>query len=162
PRRDKDRGRIWRIVWKGKDGTAPAAKFHRADWTKATDAELSEDLFHPNQTVRFLAGHQLRHRMAEGKSPKDDGLLERLTKNPDRAASVIGWLLFIAEAGKAPPGVQAYELFVNYAKDPKNAVKPEQVTGHLVRALSSRPNWGADERALLLDIHKSFNSIHQT
>src|SRR5262249_19787721 len=67
PRRDKDRGRIWRIVGAGKDKKAPA-KFHRSDWTAATDAELVDDLFHPNLTVRFLAGHQLRARSAAGKA----------------------------------------------------------------------------------------------
>ena len=159
--RDKDRGRIWRIVWKGKEGKAPVAKFHRDDFTKATDAELIDDLFHPNLTVRFLAGHQLRLRSVEGKNPRDNVLLAKLETQPDRAASVLGWVAFIAQAGKDPPDLEAYELFVKYAKEPMNKVKPEWLTGHLVRALSSRANWGEGERKLLLDIFKSFDSIHQ-
>ncbi len=163
PRRDKDRGRLWRIVWKGKDGTAPAAKFHRADFTKATDEELVGDLFHPNLTVRFMAGHQLRQRLIEGKDlTLGDGPLERMTKNPDRTASVAGWIFFLEEAGKKSPRVREYQDFVDYVKVPANKLKPEHLTGHLVRALSSREKWGAEERALLLDIFKSFDSIHQT
>jgi len=162
PRRDKDRGRIWRIVWRGIDGKAPVAKFHRADFTKATDEELVDDLFHPNLTVRFLAGHQLRRRMVEGQNPNDAVLLTKLLKQPERAASVAGWNMFISEAAPNPPQVKDYEGLVNYAKDPKREVKPEWLTGQVVRALSSRPKWGDDERKLLLDIFTSFDSIHQT
>jgi putative heme-binding domain-containing protein len=63
PGRDRERGRIWRIVWKGLDGKAEA-KAPRADWTKATTAELVGDLGHSNLTVRMLATHQL---VARGK-----------------------------------------------------------------------------------------------
>ncbi len=61
PGRDRERGRIWRIVYRGKDGkgqpTAP-----RSDWTKASLAELIKDLSHPNLTVRTLASNQLTKR----------------------------------------------------------------------------------------------------
>jgi putative heme-binding domain-containing protein len=161
PRRDKDRGRVWRIVWKGKEGKAPVAKFHRADFTKASDEELFDDLFHPNLTVRFLAGHQLRRRSAEGKEPKGDSVLDKLTKNLDRAASVAAWMGYIAEASKNPPRAKDYQIFVDYAKEKQNGLKPENLTGHIVRTLSSRPKWDNDEREILLDILKSFDSVHQ-
>ncbi len=161
PRRDHDHGRIWRIVWKGKDGKAAPPKFHRADFTKATDHELMDDLFHPNLTVRFLAGNQLRRRMIEGESPSEDTILQKLVSNPDRAAGVVGWILCIKEAGKTPGSLEAYKNIVKYAKDSQNKIKPEQLTGQLVRALASRPNWDEAERKLLLDIFKSFDSIHQ-
>ncbi len=161
PGRDKDRGRIWRVVWTGKDGKTPAPKFHRADFTKATDAELFDDLLHPNLTVRFLAGHQLRRRSVEGKKGTDLDLT-KLTNNPDRAASVLGWLAFIAEASKDPVKASDYEAFMAYAKDKGKGVKPEQLTGHLVRAIASRPKWGKEDRAILLDIFKSFDAPHQT
>src|SRR5262249_35107009 len=66
PGRDRDRGRIWRIVYRGPDGkgrpTAP-----RPDWTKASVKELVADLAHPNLTVRTLATNQLvRRGGAEG------------------------------------------------------------------------------------------------
>jgi putative heme-binding domain-containing protein len=154
PRRDKDHGRIWRIVWKGKDGTVPAPKFHRADFTKATDEELFNDLVHPNLTVRFLAGNQLRRRVVEGKKLE----LGKLLGDRDRMRSVAGWLAFLAEAGKEPVPVSDYEKDL---KDAKTAgLKPEMLSGQVVRALSSRAKWGDGERAVLLDIFKSFASVH--
>ncbi|HKB39047.1 MAG TPA: PVC-type heme-binding CxxCH protein, partial [Gemmataceae bacterium] len=61
PGRDRERGRIWRIVYRGADGKGkPSAP--RADWTKASVKELVEDLAHPNLTVRTLATNQLVHR----------------------------------------------------------------------------------------------------
>ncbi len=58
PGRDRERGRIWRIVYRGKDGKGmPRAP--RADWSKATVPELVQDLANPNLTVRMLATHQL-------------------------------------------------------------------------------------------------------
>ena len=59
PGRDRERGRIWRVVPKGKLVKAP-----RADWTKATDAELVADLGHPNLTVRTKAANNLVDRGA--------------------------------------------------------------------------------------------------
>src|SRR5262249_26759640 len=63
PGRDRERGRIWRIVYKGPDGKNEA-KAPRADWPKAKLAELVAALGHPNLTVRLLAPHQL---VARGK-----------------------------------------------------------------------------------------------
>ena len=58
PGRDRERGRIWRIVYRGKDGkegsTAP-----RTDWTKAGTDDLVGDLAHPNLVVRTKAANQL-------------------------------------------------------------------------------------------------------
>ncbi|MCI0700195.1 MAG: c-type cytochrome, partial [Planctomycetia bacterium] len=159
PGRDKDRGRIWRIVWKGKNGEVPEAKFHRADFTLAKNRELFDDLFHPNLTVRFLAGHQLRRRMVEGKDPQDNFLLDKLLERPDQAAAVLGWVASIAEAGKGLIPVRDYKQVVDASKERKT--KPEHLTGQLVRALASRPKWDKDERELLLDILKSFDSVHQ-
>jgi putative heme-binding domain-containing protein len=57
PGRDRKRGRIWRIVYTGKDGKGTSAP--RTDWTKAKIADLVKDLRHPNITVRFKATNQL-------------------------------------------------------------------------------------------------------
>ncbi len=59
PGRDRERGRIWRIVYKGKDGKGAAPKTPRADESAATIAELIEDLGHPNLAVRTVATNQL-------------------------------------------------------------------------------------------------------
>ena len=58
PGRDRERGRIWRIVYRGTDGKpAPAPRF--TDRTKSTVAELVTDLAHPNLAVRISAANQL-------------------------------------------------------------------------------------------------------
>jgi putative heme-binding domain-containing protein len=155
PQRDKDRGRVWRIVWKGKGGDAKPPTMHRTDFTTATDTELHIDLFHPNLTVRFLAGHQLRRRAAEGKQLK----LEMARFDSDRLASAVGWMAFIDEAGKEPLTTRDYERTVQGAKDLR--LKPEELTGQFVRALGSRANWGKGERTILLDIFRSSESVHQ-
>jgi putative heme-binding domain-containing protein len=66
PGRDRERGRIWRIVYRG-DKKADPVPFSppvppRPDWTRATIKELVEDLGHPNLTVRLTATHQLAGR----------------------------------------------------------------------------------------------------
>lgn len=160
PGRDHDHGRLWRIVWKGKD--AKPAKFHRADFTKATDAELLNDLFHPNLTVRFLAGNQLRRRVTDGMAmPTGEPITKRLLEEKDRAASVAGWWLFLAEAGPNPVDLSNYTTVIDVARNPDVKMKPEQLTGQLVRALNCREKWGDAERKILLDVLRLFDSIHQ-
>ena len=61
PGRDRERGRIWRIVYTGPDGKNTAAA-PRSDWTNASVAELVEDLGNPNLTVRLKATNQLVER----------------------------------------------------------------------------------------------------
>jgi putative heme-binding domain-containing protein len=54
PGRDKFRGRVWRIVWKGKDGKAGALK-PVVDLTKLSISELTKKLGDANFTTRMLA-----------------------------------------------------------------------------------------------------------
>src|SRR4029077_15016294 len=64
PGRDKTRGRVWRIVYRGPDGKGKPIS-PRADWSRATVAELVEDLKHPNLVVRMKATNQLVERGSE-------------------------------------------------------------------------------------------------
>jgi putative heme-binding domain-containing protein len=61
PGRDHYRGRIWRIIYRGPDGKGYPHK-PRADWNKASVAELVHDLAHPNLVVRMKATNQLVER----------------------------------------------------------------------------------------------------
>jgi putative heme-binding domain-containing protein len=65
PGRDRERGRIWRIVYRGADGKAPPPD-RCPDFTKATLKNLVADLAHPNLAVRTLATNQLVERGEEG------------------------------------------------------------------------------------------------
>jgi putative heme-binding domain-containing protein len=65
PGRDRERGRIWRIVCRGADGKIkPLAP--GPDLTRAGVKSLVADLAHPNLTVRTLATNQLVERGAAG------------------------------------------------------------------------------------------------
>jgi putative heme-binding domain-containing protein len=100
PGRDRERGRIWRIIYRGPDGKGPPPRMPRADWGKASVDELVKDLAHPNLVVRMKAANQLverggeaavrkiKARMQEGASPLQlvHGLwvLERMKALDDR------------------------------------------------------------------------------
>ena len=63
PGRDRESGRIWRVVYKGADGRA---KLHAPyDFTKASAKELVAELAHPNLTRRRLAMDQLNDRLGK-------------------------------------------------------------------------------------------------
>ena len=62
--RDKERGRIWRVVYTGQGGERNPQS-PRADWTSATTSELITDLAHANLQVRLQATHQLVHRIGQ-------------------------------------------------------------------------------------------------
>ena len=85
PRRDKDRGRVWRIVWKGKDGKAPVAKFAYSDLTKAKPEELAKLLTSPNLQVRMMATEEACRR---GKD-----IADALTDLDGIADSHVTWVL---------------------------------------------------------------------
>src|SRR5437764_9317441 len=89
PGRDRASGRIWRIVYTGKDSAAPA-KAPRADWTKASVEELVSDLSHPNLTVRMTATHQLVER-GPAAVPEVKALLARYTPPTPRPHAL--WVL---------------------------------------------------------------------
>ena len=106
PGRDRFRGRVWRIVWKGLDGKAKAPAMSRRDWQTASLKDLLDDLGHPNLTVRMLATHELIRRGPPKPSDKanvsseDPGpvaaahaawVMERL--GLDRSRLVLGWII---------------------------------------------------------------------
>ncbi|HEX8311325.1 MAG TPA: hypothetical protein VF614_08420, partial [Chthoniobacteraceae bacterium] len=66
PRRDRKHGRIWRVVWKGLDAPAGAAKpieTASPDLTRSDTAGLIAQLAAPNIEVRRLAVNELVSRM---------------------------------------------------------------------------------------------------
>ena len=65
PLRDKDRGRVWRVVWKGKDGKADAPKAPFTDLTTAPVEQLDKLLAADNLAVKLLVGQQLQTRFPE-------------------------------------------------------------------------------------------------
>jgi len=75
PRRDRERGRIWRVVYKGEDGKAAAPKA-MGDLQKSAITELNAAAHSPNIVVRTLAAQVLVDRAGEWVAA--DQLVERI------------------------------------------------------------------------------------
>lgn len=96
PGRDKDHGRIWRIVWTGKGepgasaAGAAAPKFAFTDLTKQDVREVYELLNSPNIAVRILATNQLIHRSEDMRRALKTGIK---TREPfsDRGLAHAAW-----------------------------------------------------------------------
>ncbi|MEO2091309.1 MAG: YqgE/AlgH family protein, partial [Gemmataceae bacterium] len=152
PGRDKGRGRIWRIVYTGTDGKAPAPTFPRKDWTQASNEELLSDFGHPNTTVRLLAANEAASRA----SFKPDGA--NILADAERLSFRMGLYAMVAER-TGEMNLDGYKTVIDYAKQNPGTMPPEHLSGLVVRALTSRKEWGAKERAIALDCFKSFDNI---
>jgi putative membrane-bound dehydrogenase-like protein len=140
PGRDRERGRVWRIVYKAAEGGGTAAP--RSDWTRASAEDLVRDLAHPNLTVRLLATNELADRggpqvvaaAAAGirRTDLDDVAGERL-----RCHAL--WVL--ERCGALQPSTLA-----EATRDARAAVRI-----HAQRILAGRPNWTESEHAQALD-----------
>ena len=78
PGRDRERGRIWRIVYKDQVRKA-SRNVSRSDWAEASVSQLIADLGHPNLTVRTLATNQLADRWQKSAV----GSLKKMLENPE-------------------------------------------------------------------------------
>ncbi len=139
PGRDRERGRIWRIVYRGTDGKNEL-KAPRADWSKASVAELVEDLGHPNLTVRMLATHQLATRSGDDVIAAVKAVVKPETKPWQRMHGL--WVLDRLH-------VLDDALLTAAAKDVEAGVRV-----HAVRVLAERKNWTAEQRQLVLNALK--------
>ena len=152
PGRDKDRGRIWRIVYTGKDGKGKVPTFARTDWTQATAEDLLADFAHPNTTVRLTAANEAASRASF--KPKADDLLTK----PDTLSGTTGLYAMVCERTGEIDG-NGYEAVIAFAKMNPDKVPAESLTGLVVKALISRKEWGEGERRLVLDCFKSFDNV---
>jgi glucose/arabinose dehydrogenase len=134
PGRDRERGRVWRIVYTGKDAKGTPAP--RSDWTKAKVTDLVGDLAHPNLVVRVLATHQLVGRGAEGATAVRSALA-----NKDKAATPTQWAhgLWVLERTGHPDAA----LLTAAAKHTDRLVRV-----HAQRVLGNRPRLLSAGRAL--------------
>ena len=134
PGRDKQRGRIWRIVYKGKDAQpAPAKKF---DLTRASVAEMIGDLGSPNLTIRMLSMNRLADIVGgTAVAPLKDALAK--STNPWQKIHGM-WVLY--RLGALDPA----ELKAAAGDgDPK-------LREHAMRVLGEMPKWEPADRELAL------------
>ncbi len=135
PDRDRERGRIWRIVYKDQLGQA-SRNASRSNWVEASIGQLIQDLGHSNLTVRMLATNQLADRW---RRTAVDPLKEML-RNPEsnRYQRIHGlWVLNRLEASDS--GVLSTAA----------ADQDREVRVHAMRVLAQYSGaFGESERAL--------------
>jgi putative heme-binding domain-containing protein len=112
PGRDRERGRIWRIVYKGKDGKGEPPKPPRPDETLATVAELIEDLGHPNLAVRTIATNLLVLRGAQVIKPVEQAVTQATSFRKIHGLWVLQRL-----------GALAPDILAKAIRDPEEAVR---------------------------------------
>ena len=132
PGRDKQRGRVWRIVYTGKDA-APAPKF---DLTRQSIPEVVDALASPNFTVRMLATNRLADVIGQ---PAVGPLKEALanSRNPVQKAHAL-WALY--RLGGLEPA----------ALKEAAADKEPVVRTHAMRILGEMSPWAGDQRELVI------------
>ena len=140
--RDKLRGRVWRIVWKGLDGKNPPPKMV-GDLTKATNSAVCQNLGNRNLAVRLLATNELLRR-----DQTDGGFFQTLLGQTNKfrvafAAESEGrahldWYMMMRMDRLSPDNRSMILGLKLNARDEKARVLP---TAHLVRIAATIPNW---------------------
>jgi len=131
PRRDKTRGRIWRVVYRGTD-SEPHELREQCDLTKLDLEQLWTRLAIPNLYARLLATHEIVDRFAaDAIKPLRTKVLQPC--DPHQRAHGL-WIL-------ERLGALDRELVSRLAEDEARLVRV-----HLVKALAERTDWDTSER----------------
>jgi putative heme-binding domain-containing protein len=147
PRRDRHRGRIWRIVWKGEDGKAAVGT--PADLTGLGNDRLVTLMGNENMTVRRLAFDTLSARAvpapgataaaASSGTGEIATLLEGvLAASADPAVSHAADRRALAVWGLSRLARLGGESLTRATKDPSPVVRV-----HLMKTLAAMPGWDA-------------------
>lgn len=134
PGRDRERGRIWRIVYKGTDVKPTPARAGGA--AAAAVKGLLADLDHPNLVVRLDATHELARRGGEAAQAVRTRLREG--NLPPRQHAHALWVV-------ARSGLLDDDLLASGA-----AAADELVRLHTLRVVGSQPTWTTKGRGLVL------------
>ena len=130
PRRDRERGRIWRVVWKGEQATQRDGTPRPVDLQSATPATLQSLLGDDNQTLRQLAFQQLLALGAtDERVPRDCLLLASDTAAPSAARALATWILARLDRLDA-------RSIERLSQDSERMVRV-----HLVKALDAAAGW---------------------
>ncbi|MFO0935027.1 MAG: PVC-type heme-binding CxxCH protein [Gemmataceae bacterium] len=145
PLRDKKRGRIWRIIWTGKDGKGTPAKIDM-DLTKASEADLWMGFQDRNVVTRILAANEYVQRAS--KDPSFHINPQLAPENSPANLNAIGLYIMAEETLKRnPPKPEQYrELFSVMSREIEK--NPELFSGMTIRAMSSKASWGEIERGI--------------
>lgn len=138
PRRDRHRGRIWRIVWKGLDGKGTIGS--PADFTRLGNDRLVSLLGDGNATVRRLAFDTLIARAALAGGDRDGmaAVFEGVIAPPVSDAAHADDRRALAVRGLARLGRLADNSLARATDDPAPVVRV-----NLMKTLASMPGWDA-------------------
>lgn len=136
PRRDRERGRVWRVRWQGNPEGDAGRSGHPVDLTALDTPALLARLADPNLTLRRLAHEQL---------------LARAAADPDAARAIGDAAAALAGVEAAPPQARALAVWLlmrlgrlDAATAARLGESPvREVKVHLVRALDALPDWDA-------------------
>jgi HEAT repeat protein len=129
PGRDRERGRIWRVVLKSLKGQAAP------DLTKASAEELVSSLAHPNISARMLAMDQLTDRIGKDAA---GAVRKALRADSARLRANALWVLYrLGEASEDEVSAAAFD-------------SDALVRGHAIRLLAEKPSITVAERAFLM------------
>jgi putative heme-binding domain-containing protein len=130
PGRDRERGRIWRLTYKGADHSRPP------DLTKASTDDLIGMLASRNLTLRMLAMDQLSDRVgAAAVEPLKNVLAQTPSKTGIQRLHAM-WTLFRLNALELP-------MLSSAAQDEDALVRT-----HVMRMLAETTKWSEEHRAL--------------
>jgi putative heme-binding domain-containing protein len=135
PGRDRERGRIWRIVYNG-DGAQPTPAPRGGRFEGADAGALADDLAHPNLAVRLMATKELVGRGADAIEPARAVLAK--PANPVAAAHALWALHRLGELDDAALTAAVH--------DPEPIVRV-----HALRVLAEMGELDDARRALVLD-----------
>jgi len=139
PRRDRHRGRIWRVSYVGEEGQATTMRM--PNLAEQSVEQLLTLLANANLTVRVLATEELASRR-ELVNPAD--LLPRYADGEPNAWRRMHGLWLYERL--TPGGLPSAEI-QRLADDPSRLVRV-----HLLKALAERPEWPASSLAGSLDL----------
>ena len=134
PRRDRERGRIWRVVWKGEPGATPVEAAVPMDLTQLDSVTLTARLGDANETVRRLAMEELVER-GRGDAAVVE-LLRRTSPSEHHRARAVRALALLdrLDAATIPAAL---------------ADESRLVRVHAVKAVAALPGWD-ESRATLV------------
>jgi putative heme-binding domain-containing protein len=137
PGRDRERGRIWRIVYRGTNSAEKIFPPQHYDIAHDSTRELLKQLGNENFTIRMLAMNELTDRIG----PSCTNAVEKLVRNPQASLwqKIHGmWVLYRFNA-LDPKIIEAA------AHDKNRALR-----AHAMRVLAETPKLSESQRALVL------------
>jgi putative heme-binding domain-containing protein len=134
PGRDRERGRIWRIVYRGKSTPSDASR-NTFDLSRSSPKELIQELANPNITRRRLAADQLVDRVGRDASNPIQQMLRDKNSNSFQKTHGLWVLQRLGELNE--------KALAAFASDADHAVRV-----HVMRILSETTSWSRGEQKM--------------